>query len=255
MIKHILNIFLFLFSINISSAQTFIANGITYKIIKDADETSTFGTVHVTASEGDEYSGDIIIPNGVQDGEGEFADQYKVTGIDEYAFSGNTSVESIELCPSIEYLAANVFKGCTNLQKVTIPYGPLKEIPVMAFAQSGIIEIDIPKSIEKIGGNAFFGCTRLESITLPNSLREISYGAFYLCTSLSEITIPDKTIIKNTVFGGCSSLKNIRWPASQKRISGGVFSSCTSLEEIIIPEGVTEIGEDAFSSRTTTIRK
>lgn len=50
----------------LEAQSTFEVDGINYSVIKEADEATTFGTVCVTAREGKDYEGDIIIPNGVK---------------------------------------------------------------------------------------------------------------------------------------------------------------------------------------------
>lgn len=76
----------------------------------------------------------------------------------------------------------------------------------------------------------FSGCTSLKSVIIPESVTEICGGAFSGCTSLESITIPPSVqIIDGEEYGG------------------GAFSHCVALENVILSEGLTEIGEDAFS--------
>ena len=223
--KHlILTLSLFLSVLSFSSAQTFEYNGLTYQIIKDVDEATTFGTVYVTMSEGDDYQGDIVIPSGVQNGDGEFADKYKVTGIAEQAFSGCMSLRSVTLSPSISHIGICAFMGCANLEEVIIPTGNLKVIGDRAFAFSGLQKINIPSTVTTIDVVAFAQCWKLKEVTLPSNLKNIKLGA----------------------FNGCTKLVNITFPASLKNIGSSAFQNCESLKKTRIPDGAN-VAPDAFS--------
>lgn len=228
--------------------NTFEVDGINYSIIKEADESSTFGTVCVTAREGKDYIGDIIIPNGVKNGDGEFADQYKVIGIDDLAFQNNTKLKSVTLGISIESIAPYAFMGCDSLETVVIPRGNLRTIGELAFACSGIHQINIPASVTSIGPVAFAQCGKLETVSLPSSLKTIALGAFSGCTSIKEIIIPDGvTRILDGTFEGCTSLEHLVLPSKLTSIASQAFSACVSLIEVKFPESLRSIGDAAFS--------
>ena len=134
-----------------------------------------------------------------------------------------------------------------------------------------------------IGDNAFMYCKSLNSIEIPDSVNIIGNFAFYCCTSLTSIAIPDSvTSIGNKAFWGCESLTSIEIPDSVKIIGGGLLNGCHKLHtivlktsmyyiqdsilfskekvilscwskysSIIIPNGVTSIGNKAFSDCTS----
>jgi len=248
-----LAIFLCALSIGFPSyaQSTFEVDGINYSVIKDADESSTFGTVCVTAREGSDYEGDIVIPNGIKNGTDEFADQYKVVGIDDLAFQNNTKVKSVKLGVSIETISPYAFMGCDNLETVIIPLGNLRKIGELAFACSGIKKINIPSSVISIGPAAFSQCRRLESVSLPTSIKSIALGAFCMCESLREIIIPEGvTRILEQTFQGCKMMERLVLPSKLTSIASGAFSDCVSLVEVNFPESLQSIGMAAFSGCT-----
>ncbi|MDD3364591.1 MAG: leucine-rich repeat protein, partial [Syntrophomonas sp.] len=123
----------------------------------------------------------------------------------------------------------------------------------------GLTGITVAASVTNIGVSAFYGCTSLTGITLPEGVTNIGGWAFYACTSLTGITIPASvTSIGDNAFGTCISLTNITVDNenSQYRSQDGILLSKAGtilvavpggLTSITIPEGVTAIGNMAFS--------
>ena len=167
-------------------------------------------------------------------------------------------------------IGGSAFSGCTSLQSIDIPNSVL-EIGLKAFEGTkwlsnqpdGIIYIN--DILYKLKGNlkekevvvregttivmrdAFEDCTSLESITIPNSVTSIGRSAFSGCTSLQSIDIPNSvTSIGRSAFSGCTSLQSIDIPNSVESINIWAFSGCTSLQSIDIPNSVTLIEDSAF---------
>ena len=127
---------------------------------------------------------------------------------------------------------------------------------------SSLTSIDIPKGVTRIGEGAFIGCTSLASINIPESVTSIADWAFNGCTSLASITVaPGNSVYDsrqgcnaiietktNTLVAGC---RNTVIPEGVTSIGESAFSGCTSLASISLPEGVTSIGESAFSGCTS----
>lgn len=142
-----------------------------------------------------------------------------VTTIGENAFSGRTSMFSIELPNTIERMENLAFAGCYLLK-----------------------EIDIPMSTTYIGNNAFASCTNLRSVEVP-SAATLGNSAFTFCTSMVTSMIPSAP---SGIHAGCTSLSSVTFNNTPTEIGFGAFSGCTSLGHINIPNTVTEIWGNAF---------
>ncbi len=137
-------------------------------------------------------------------------------------------------------------------------------ISVIAFAafqgQTGLESIDVPESVTTIGAYAFEGCTHLKSIRLPGRMEGLYAGAFRHCRSLEEAVIPEGIkVIPRDLFCGCRLLHTVVIPntveaieRSKNFLSGGAFHECKSLREIHLPDGLTTIGQFAFSGSGLT---
>ncbi|MBQ8791281.1 MAG: leucine-rich repeat protein [Ruminiclostridium sp.] len=177
----------------------------------------------------------------------------EVTGIEELAFSGCTSLKSVVIPDSITIIYDNAFLNCTALETLTIP-----------------------ASITDIFDTAFDGCdslttvnyvtnTRGHKFAYDNGLTTESYMVFdeqedgtlelmaYGGTDAS-VTIPSQvdgkkvTAINHSTFKGCTFLQSVSIPVGITRIETYAFEGCTSLKSVVIPEGVTEINHYTFQN-------
>ena len=163
------------------------------------------------------------------------------------AFSGCTSLQSVDIPNSVKTIGQSAFSGCTSLQSVDIP-NSVEEICSCAFQYCiSLWDIDIPRSVKIIRGAAFSGCESLRSISIPNSLTNIEGGTFKDCKVLENIVIPEGVIsIGASAFEGCVSIKTINIPNSVTKIGTGAFKGCTSLQSISISRNITIIESDTF---------
>ena len=154
-----------------------------------------------------------------------------VTSIENYAFSGCSSLTSIEIPDSVTSIGEGAFNGCSSLTS-----------------------IEIPNSVTSIGDWAFEYCSSLTSIEIPNGVTSIGEGAFYYCSSLTSIEIPSSvTSIGYDAFYNCGSLTSIEIPSSVTSIAYYAFYNCGSLTSIKIFSDTVEIydGSDTISSTAT----
>ena len=104
--------------------------------------------------------------------------------IGEHAFSGCSSLTSVNIPSSVAYIGDCAFQDCSSLTSINIP-SSVTEIREYAFdGCSSLISVKIPSSVTSIGGSAFSGCSGLRSIyvyaeTVPSTVA----GAFEGCDS------------------------------------------------------------------------
>lgn len=230
----------------INAQSTFEVDGICYKIVKEADEASTFGLVHVCPKPYGQYEDTINIPNAIKHGIDEFADKYKVVGIDPATFANTEYLESVILPPSIENIGEDAFYN-SSLTSITIPYGNLKSIPDGVFYCSRLKSVHLPKSVIEIGERAFANNNLLETV-IAEGVIHIRNRAFNSCTDLKTVKLPETLItIGNSAFDRCLDLVEINFPSSLKSIGILAFCECKNLTEFKPQKGIVEIKERAFN--------
>ncbi len=209
-----------------------------------------------------------------------------VTAIDGQAFSGCTSLTSINIPDSVTSIGFRAFSSCTSLTSINIPDSVTK-IEHDAFSDcKSMVSISFGKGVESISG-VIYRCNSLINIfvdednmyyksldgniyskdgtvlvkyatgkvdktfTIPSTVLKIEHGAFSYCTSLETVKISNGvTSIGVQTFLGCSSLTNIEIPDSVTEIDSGAFMDCISLRSISIPDSVIHIGGSTFHNCT-----
>jgi hypothetical protein len=176
-------------------------------------------------------TGDYTVPN-------------SVTTIEQYAFSGCSSLTSVTIPNSVTTIGGSAFSGCSSLASVTIP-----------------------NSVTTIGSYTFSGCSSLSSITIPNSVTSIGSGAFSGCSSLASIDVSSGNTVYSSEDGVlfnklktelilCPQGKTGDYtvPNAVTRIGSiygydnmYAFRNCSSLTSVTIPNSVTSIGSYTFS--------
>lgn len=125
---------------------------------------------------------------------------------------------------------------------------PVVRIEKQAFANRGIMNIELPKTIEMIEAEAFKGCRNLEKINFPQNLKGIGRSAFIYCSNLSSVTIPGKTRLGTSVFFGCMNLKEVVFMNGVQNIPQRCFFQ-SPVKKVAIPRSVKNIGLAAFNEK------
>lgn len=170
----------------------------------------------------------------------------KILEIPDDAFSGCSSLETVNIPESVTSIGAYAFRETTILSDISLPTGVTK-IGNYCFYKSGITSIIIPEGVTELDGQMFYGCRRLKNIKLPVNLKFIGEQLFRDCQALETISIPNAiTTIPEYCFRDCFALKDVTFPTSLTSIDKSAFSDCRSLVAITLPEGLKTIGNEAF---------
>ena len=198
-------------------------------------------------------------------------------------FDKSTNIGTLVFSGPVTSIPDVAFSGASTLKSINLPEG-IRKIGMKAFANTGLTSIKIPGSIESIGSGAFIGCSSLTrvlasdieswcnikfvdkdanplkfagklyiddelvtDVVIPSSVSVIKDYTFYGAKFLKNITIPDSVVsIGNYAFYNCSGLTSITIPDSVVSIGNYALSYCSGLTSITIPDSVVSIGDFAF---------
>ena len=132
-----------------------------------------------------------------------------------------------------------------NDEHVVIPDGVTK-IGEGAFNKNKtLVSVHIPDSVTVIGEYAFNSCDKLKNVDIPSHLESVGMSAF-------SNTIWGKNhptfISGTTLFGTGYAIGCVVIPDGVTKIGDNAFSECMYLSSVHIPDTVTAIGENAFES-------
>ena len=250
-----------------ANAYDFVVNGIYYNILSKTDRT-----VEVTKSDGNDYSGDVVIPAVVDHGgvtysvtkigEGAFSlcpalisvSMSSVDTIDYGAFSHSGNLASVSLPATLTLIKGNPFLSCSALKEIVVDEDNMKYS-----SDGGVLydkgketlicwptaqaDIDIPSSVKTIGESAFGNCHNLASVSMP-SVETIGNMAFMCCSSLVSVSMPSVKMIDYLAFHICTDLTSVFMP-SVETIGDNAFSWCFILPSVDM-SSVKTIGDEAF---------
>ena len=248
-----------------------------------ADETAsdfeynvfTENLIEITSYKGSET--DLTIPSKI--------DGYTVAGLVSGAFENCTSLVSVKIPDTVEYIDSNVFCGCSALKSIEVDannseyssengvlFNKNKDTIVAYPMGKEDTSYVVPDGVEIIDDFAFAFCYGLESIIVPDSVRYLGDAAFLFCIKLESITLGNGIAnIGNTVFSYSAFYNNesnwendglyigkyllnvsenvgeVFWvKGGTEVIADCAFSSCEKLVSVMLPETITSIGETMF---------
>lgn len=192
----------------------------------------------------------------------DFSGCVNLTLISDSAFSYKRSLEVIDLSSTqISKIPDKAFIGCTALKKVILP-DCTDTIGNSSFSGcTALAEINTDNII-KIGTDAFHNCTSLPEI--PTVSEERNYNGFKYYETNSSIIIsgytgsetdlsipayinskPVTKILDNSFKG--MKIDSVSFPETLERIGSRAFYMCNLKSISKLPDGLTYIGESAFS--------
>lgn len=163
------------------------------------------------------------------------------------AFSGCSSLDSLYFPSSLKTIGDNAFEDCINLANLHFSFG-IERIGNSAFYRAeSLRKIDIPDSTNFIGDYAFYQCYSLTFLALPLRLKTCGQFAFYQCVQLEELSVANlehlNLLMQN---GNAKSLKKLTLLSGPIELNEGQIGSFDNLEEIAIPSVIRKIGQGAF---------
>ncbi len=188
-----------------------------------------------------------------------------VSIIEDYAFLGNTDLETITLGPDVEEIGLYAFQNCVNLKKVDVD-DAMGIISAGAFKGcSALKEIDFSNAtLATIGYESFADCASLTKVGTSETLSEIGDYAF-ANTKIETIKLyKNVNSITADAFAGVKTLKSVEVVSNNKEFSAvdGVLynKKGTSIivypsakkGEFALPQGVSSISDRAFMNSVVT---
>lgn len=180
------------------------------------------------------------------DSELDYTEAAAVTSLGD-AFTGNTTIKifnELKYFDGLTKIDDNAFRGCKSLQSVSVP-SSVKQLGKYAFYSCyALTDIVLPEGLEVINDFAIGACTKLAKVELPSTLTTIKTKAFYYDKVLTSINIPASvTSIGASAFATCPLLMevtaNMMKPCT---IAANVFTEDTySKATLNIPYGTYDI--------------
>lgn len=192
------------------------------------------------------FTGDLIIPDNIT----QIPDS---TFLHCFRIQEGTPSWKLTLPTALKTIGAYAFESCNGFSGALILPDGLASIGDDAFhgcdGFSG--SLVLPEGLTSIGDRAFCGCDGFYGkLVLPEGLTSIGAAAFGNCDGFGgTLSLPDSIkTVGERAFYNCEGFTGLKLSASLTRIEKLSFASMSGLKtEVVIPEGVTEIGESAFS--------
>lgn len=189
------------------------------------------------------YTGSLTIPDSVVEiGERAFCDCGNLNG-------------TLTLGKNLRTIGKEAFSGCAFTGSLTIPEG-ITEIADGTFSSlyqsSGMFtgKLTLPSTLKTIGARAFSYTDFSGELLIPDGVTSIGANAFKECDGFGGLlSLPDSVkTVGESAFYLCKGFTGLKLSASLTKIEERSFAHMYGLKtEVVIPEGVTEIGEGAFS--------
>ncbi len=164
-----------------------------------------------------------------------------------YVFYGCTALETVTLPQSVLKLGEGAFYKCTSLHTVTLP-PKLWQIGRKCFEEcKALKQIQLPEMLAELGAAAFADSGLVE-IDIPEQVYELSQGVFSFCMDLKTVNILGENLQKvdRDAFRQCEALKTLHLPASVTSFQMSAFMESRNLEGVYfhgdMPEIITVVG-------------
>ena len=171
-----------------------------------------------------------------------------LTKVGEKEFLDCIALEELIIPDGVESIGTDFARNATSLKKLVLP-ASLESIASTAFRYAGIEgEVVIPEGCTTIGQYAF-GDTKVEKVVLPSTLESLGAHIFYNCDSITEV-YSKSTKIGDQMFYMCDNVKTVileNTVTIGKQAFNNPNGGTTKISTLVLPEGLTSIGEYAFT--------
>ncbi len=230
------------------TAGVVLLSGMAFSGVEGALTEVVSGMPEMTAS-----AEEISVPVGT--GTTTLTYDYLSSGTIEITGCDITTEGELEIPAEIDGVAVTVirdyaFNGCESLTSIKIP-DTVTSIGQWAFGScSNLAAVIIPDSVRSIEENAFSGCTALSSVTIGTGVTNIGGFAFSATPWLTERQNEDPLVVVNHILIDATTSKSevVEIPDGVTKIGEYAFSQCDNLIHITIPDSVTSIKSWAFYS-------
>lgn len=175
-----------------------------------------------------------------------------LTTMGQQEFKGCTKLEELVIPNGVETIKTDFARNAISLKKLVLP-STIKTIETTAFRYAGIEgDVVIPEGCTTIGQYAFAN-TNIKKVTLPSTLASVSSFIFTECHSLTDV-YSNSPKIGDQMFYRCENVKNV---VLKNTVSIGkqafnndqdtLANKTTQIVNLVLPEGLTSIGEYAFT--------
>ena len=191
-----------------------------------------------------------------------------VTDIGQRAFYNCRALTDVTIPNSVTNIGVGAFRHCIGMIAFSVDSGNAfySSVNGLLLSKDGTAliqgvngDVTIPDGVTSIGYGAFYGYKSLTSVTIPGSVSEIRASAFAYCDGLASFSVAPDNHAYRVVSGllltrdglmlisAPGNLTNVTIPDGVTSIGDYAFSSCSGLASVTIPDGVTGIGDFAFS--------
>lgn len=194
--------------------------------------------------------------------------------IDQYAFKGNTTIESIAFPSNVTMIGEGAFAGCVNLKTVGLSATKIDQIANETF--DGCVNLiaitSLPDTVVSVGNFAFRNCTSLDAFTIGPNMTSIAGDAFEGCTGLIAMDVDGENEMFSTYKGAVTYSNNgtvltdvlseneytngemtaTHFNPSCTEIANGAFSGTRNITTVVLPSSITTIQAGAFDNSSVT---